>query len=491
MKISTWLKILSGPLLAAVIYFLLDSVQKEESIASMGGIAAWMAAWWMFEAVPMAVTSLLPIFLFPLMGIMSTSAIAPFYMNDVLMLFMGGFLVAFAMERWNLHRRIALRIIALIGSDIHRILLGLMLATYVLSMWVSNTATTLMMMPTTMAVITRIEELTNEPNNKFGIAALLGIAYAASIGGMATLVGTPPNMVFLSQFKTAFPDQPSVNFLQWSLFGIPLSFGFLVICYFLLIKLNLRNSNLPKTLDHNIFHAELKALGKMSFEEKVIAVLFGLMSVLWFTRADLHLGQFVIRGWSSYLAPGSDLFQDGTVAILIATILFMIPSKNKKGEMLLDWDTAKKLPFGIILLFGGGFALAKGFSSSGLAQWLGDQMGGISALPDFLIILLVCLFMTYLSEVASNVAITQLMLPILAAVSIGANIPPLLLMVPATLAASFGFMLPVATAPNTIVFSGEKLKMKDMVKAGFWLDILGILWLTSCMYLFGRWVFNL
>ncbi|HXH19159.1 MAG TPA: SLC13 family permease, partial [Chitinophagales bacterium] len=377
-----------------------------------------------------------------------------------------------------------------IGSDYHKILFGLMLATYLISMWVSNTATTMMMLPTTLAVIARIEELTGQRNNKIGVAMLLGIAYAASIGGTATLVGTPPNLIFLSQFKAAFPYDAPVSFLQWSLFGIPFSFGYLLICYILLVFLNMKGKMNLQPHHHDIFKKELESLGKMTFEEKTVTILFSIMAILWFSRADIQIGSTTVHGWSS-LMPHPDFFQDGTVAIFMATLLFLIPSKSKKGEMLMDWESAKKLPFGIILLFGGGFALAKGFSSSGLADWLGMQMHGIGALPDFLIILVICIFMTYLSELASNVAITQLMLPVLAAVAVGADIPPLLLMIPATIAASFGFMLPVATAPNTIIFTGEKLTVKDMLKAGFWLDISGILWLTVMMNLFGRWVFGM
>lgn len=484
------LKIISGPLVAFSVYFLLHQIQPDKNIAGMAGIAIWMALWWMLEAVPMAVTSLLPVFLFPLAGIMSTEAAAPLYMNDVLLLFIGGFLIAFAMEKWNLHRRIALRIIDFIGTDLHKILFGLMLSTYAISMWVSNTATTLMMLPTTLAIITRIEEATGRKHTRAGTAMLLGIAYAASIGGLGTLVGTPTNLVFLSQHKALFPDAAPVGFLQWALFGIPFSFSFLLLCYFLLVRLNLKHETLPKGYDRGIFKKELSDLGKMTFEEKAITLLFSAMALLWFTRADVPIGSFTIPGWSS-LMPQPKLFSDGTVAILTAVLLFIIPSKTKKGEMLMDWDSAKKLPFGIILLFGGGFALAKGFAVSGLADWLGAHLSIIGNMPLYLVLPFIGILVTVLSEVASNVATAQLILPVLAATATAAGVPPLLFMIPATFAASFGFMLPVATAPNTIVFTGEKLTVKDMMKAGFLLDMLGVLWLTLCMLLFGRWAFNL
>lgn len=467
---------------------LLHNLQPDGNVARMGGIAAWMATWWMLEAVPMAVTSLLPVFLFPLLGILHADAVAPLYMNDVLMLFMGGFLIALAMERWNLHRRIALRIIEVIGTDAHKILFGLMLATYILSMWVSNTATTLMMLPTTLAIIARMEEASGRKNTKAGVAMLLGIAYAASIGGLATLVGTPTNLVFVSQYKALFPDAAPVSFLQWSLFGIPFSFILLLFCYFLLRIMHIKKEEELPQSHKNLFHAELRQIGKMTFEEKMVSFLFLCMAVLWFTRVDIPVGGFVLRGWSGLLGH-PDYFSDGTVAVSIALLLFLIPSRAKKGEMLMTWDAAKQLPFGIILLFGGGFALAKGFAVSGLAEWLGGHLRIIADFPPYITILAVCVFVTYLSEVASNVATAQLMLPVLAAIAAATGIPPLLFMIPATFAASFGFMLPVATAPNTIVFTGEKLTARDMLRSGFLLDIVSVLWMTLAMYLFGREVF--
>lgn len=228
-------KIISAPVIGIGTYFLLNIIQPDENVSRMAGIAVWMALWWMLEAVPMAVTALLPVFLFPLGGILNSNEIARLYMNDVLMLFMGGFFVALAMEKWNLHKRIALHIIKVIGTDLHKILFGLMLATYLLSMWVSNTATVLMMLPTILAIITRIEGVAGIKNTRSGIAMLLGLAYAASIGGLATLVGTPTNLIFVSQFKALYPDQAPVTFLQWSLFGIPFSFTLLILCYLLLV----------------------------------------------------------------------------------------------------------------------------------------------------------------------------------------------------------------------------------------------------------------
>ncbi len=481
------LKILSGPGISVAIYFLLRQIQSEENVARMGAIAGWMAVWWIFEAVPLAVTAMLPIFLYPFGNIMGTREVAPLYMNDVLFLFVGGFTMAFAMEKWNLHKRIALKIITSIGADPPRILMGLMLASYLLSMWLSNTSTTLMMIPPTLAVIAHMDKLYPEHSRKATIGMLLGIAYASSIGGTATLVGTPPNLIFLSHFSATFPDEPPVSFLQWFMMGLPLSFVFLVAAYFLLKKMYIKE--VYGVADTTVFLSEYKSLGKMKLEEKIVFALFSIMAILWFTRADLMIGDFRIPGWSSlFIQP--TFFQDGTIAIMIALLLFVIPSKSNEGSMLMDWETMKKLPYGIILLFGGGFALAKGFTESGLSNWLAVQLDFISSLPVVVMIVVVCLFMTFLTEITSNMATTQLILPILASIAIGSGIEPLYLMIPATFSASFAFMLPVATAPNTIIFSSEKLKVSDMVRTGFWLNLIGVVITTLAMIFIGKYVFN-
>ena len=489
-SILKFLKISAGPLSGLLIYYLILLSQSDLTVARMAGIATWMAVWWIFESVPLPITSLLPVFLFPLGGIMSTKTVAPVYMNDVLFLFVGGFILAFAMEKWNLHKRIALKIILLIGSDYSKILLGMMVASYFLSMWISNTATTMMMIPTTLAVIGKISETSNRETNKFSTGLLLGIAYAASIGGTATLVGTPPNLIFLSHYMAAFPDKEPVSFLQWFMFGLPVSLVFLFITYQILKNMYTVSDNGSATDKLNIFENEYRSLGKMVFEEKVVTVLFIVMAVLWFTRADLMIGNIVIPGWSG-LFNNPEYFQDGTVAIFIATLLFIIPSKQHSGEMIMNWETVKKLPYGIILLFGGGFALAKGFIESGLTDWLATQLDAVGTLPVYVIILILCTFMTFLTEITSNMATTQLVLPIFAALAIGADIDPLYLMIPVTFSASFAFMLPVATAPNTIIFGSEKLEIMDMVKTGIRLNLVGIVVVTLAMILLGRFVFNL
>jgi sodium-dependent dicarboxylate transporter 2/3/5 len=488
---NQWLKIILGPALGIATWAMFESVQPEPMVSAMGLVTIWMAMWWITEAVPLAVTSFLPVFLFPLLGIMGAKAVAPLYMNDVLMLFMGGFILAFAMEKWDLHRRIALKTILIIGTDLKLVLLGMMAATYFISMWISNTATTMMMVPTTLAVIAKMKDLLGDRAMPVAKSFLLGIAYAASIGGMATMIGTPTNMIFVSQFQAIFPNQPQVTFLQWFIYGVPTSLMMLFACYGIL-----RWQHKIPTLENpaetlHIFKSEYASLGKMTYEEKMVSLIFGITALLWFTRAEANIGSFDFPGWASLFGDNKGYFLDGTVAIAMASLLFLIPSKKDKKSTLMDWKTVQKMPLSVILLFGGGFALAEGFGVSGLADWLAGEISFLTALPAWVMIFLICVLVTLLSEFASNVATVTLVLPILAAIAIGSGINPLYLMLPATFAASLGFMLPVATAPNTIVFGSEMITAREMARAGFLLDLAGAVLITGTMLLFGHFVFGL
>lgn len=489
---NRWIKIAIGPLLGIAAWATMQQVQPEPTVSAMVLVTLWMAVWWITEAVPMAVTSFLPVFLFPLLGIMGAKAVAPLYMNDVLMLFIGGFILAFAMEKWDLHRRIAIRIILLIGTDLKWVLLGMMVATYVLSMWISNTATTMMMVPTTLAIIAKMKDLLGDRAMPVAKAFLLGIAYSASIGGLATLIGTPTNMIFISQFDSLFPGREDVTFLQWFMYGLPLSALMLAACYFILRLMH----RIPK-LDNPkeslaLFRNEYIAMGKMSYEQKVVSTVFAITAVLWFSRAGADFGKFSIPGWAELFGEkGKNLFQDGTVAIAMASLLFVIPAKNSKKSMIMDWKTVERLPLSIILLFGGGFALAEGFGTSGLAEWLANEISFLGSMPLWAMMFLICILVTVLSEFASNVATVTLILPILSAIAVGSGIEPLYLMLPATFAASLGFMLPVATAPNTIVFGSEMLTAKEMARAGFLLDLAGAVIITATMLLFGHFLFGI
>jgi sodium-dependent dicarboxylate transporter 2/3/5 len=449
----------------------------------MAAVTAWMAIWWFTEATHLAVTSLLPIVLFPLLGILDSKTTATQYMDPIIFLFIGGFMIAFAIERWELHKRFALKILTIVGTSPSRILFGVMLTSYLISMWISNTATVMMLISAVLAIVYQIEKyFTHEHQAKQAATALLiGLAYSSTIGGMATLVGTPTNMIFYREYSTHFTNN-DLNFFSWFAIAFPISLAFLFIAYWVLKKMFIHKSTVL-TIEKDYFKKTYNQLGKMSFEEKAVASIFCSTAILWFTRADIDFGIIQINGWNN-LFPNKEFISDSTVAIFMAVLLFMIPSKTEKGNSLLMWDDAKKLPFDIILLFGGGFALAKGFDESGLSKWLALQLHFTEGTHILLIIFLLCALIVLISEFASNVACIQLMLPILIALLPILKVHPLVLLIPATLASSLGFMLPVATAPNTIVFGSNKIRVKDMLKAGFVLDVVGIILITIAMYFF-------
>lgn len=448
----------------------------------MAAVAVLMAVWWLTEALPMAVTALMPFILFPFLGILDSKQTASQYMDPIIFLFIGGFIIAYAIEKWMLHERIALSILMRSGSRPSRILMGVMLTTFLISMWISNTATVMMLFASVMAIVAKVE-----PENGGGkscgvsVALLLGLAYAASIGGMATLVGTPTNMIFYRAYREQYPQSADVNFLSWFITAMPIAVILLLATFFILRRLFIgRNSGV--SIEKDYFRNAYAGLGKMSFEEKAVGAVFFVTALLWFTRSGLEVGDFRLPGWSS-LFGSPEYITDGVVAVAMASILFFIPSRQDRGKALLEWKDISKLPFEIILLFGGGFALAKGMEASGLSVWLSSNLGFAKSVNLVLFIFVLCALVTFISEFASNVACIQLMLPILVSLQRDMNADPLLLMIPATLAASLGFMLPVATAPNTIVFSSRKLHAKDMLKAGLLVDIAGIVIITAMSYL--------
>lgn len=478
MNYSKKIKLLAGPLAAFIIYVFFDLVPGNPIVTKMAAVAVWMAIWWLTEAIHLAITALLPIILMPALGIADSKTISIQYMDPIIFLFIGGFIIAFAIERWNLHQRIALKILMMVGTKPSHILFGTMLTSYLISMWISNTATVMMLISAILAVIVQIEKHFKEEHHshKMATGLLLGLAYSASIGGMATLVGTPTNMIFLREYTDKFPQNHDMNFLSWFIIGFPVSFVFLILAFFILKKMFI-HKEAKLVIEKTFFKEGYKRLGKMNYEEKIIFVIFFSTALLWFTRENIDFGNFVIKGWSN-LFPNDRFFSDSTVAIFMAVLLFLIPSKTEKGRSILIWDDIAKLPFDIVLLFGGGFALAKGFEISGLSDWLAVQLKFSSETNIYILIFGMCALVTFISEFASNVACIQLMLPILIAIQQTINIHPLALMVPATLASSLGFMLPVATAPNTIVFGSKRLRVKDMVRAGFFLDLLGIILIT-------------
>ncbi len=483
-KIALWV----GPLTAfAIIFFYHPDIEHPE-IGFTLAIAAWMAIWWITEAVPLAITSLLPVALFPLLGIMDGQTVSSAYFNHVIFLFIGGFLIALAMQRWNLHKRIALNILSITGTGKSRLLLGFMIATALLSMWMSNTATAMMVVPILVSVLTEIEP---EPERKrsFSVGVLLGVAYSASIGGIMTLVGTPPNLSFLRIYQVMFPQAPAITFLQWMLFAVPAGLIMLTVAFFLLYLRFARGSKTKAVKDLPIKQMK-KYLGPMSREESIVLVFFLLMALLWITRSDIEIGTTTIRGWASLFGKPA-FINDGTVAMALSLPLFMIPAKNQPGQRIMDWDTASHLPWDIVLLFGGGFALANGFRDSGLSLWLGEQLQGISVLPPIVIILIISLLVTFLTELTSNTATTEMILPVLAGMAIATQTHPLLFMLPATLSASMAFMLPAGTPPNAIIFGTRRVTIAEMAKTGFLLNLIGAIITAGVVYFIGSAVFNI
>ncbi len=466
-----------------------------------------MAVWWMSEAVEIAITSLLPLALFPILGILPSSVVAPLYTDQVIFLYFGGFVVALAIQKWNLHRRIALQTIRRVGVKPTRLVLGFMIATAFLSMWMSNTACAMMMLPIGMAVVV---QLANEPGadeqgilKNFGSVLMLGIAYSASMGGIATLIGTPTNLVFSGASTRLVPGAPEVGFLQWMLVGVPLVVIFLPVGWWYLCRFSgdvplveLRVEGGGEVIDQ-----EIRKLGRMSKQERAVLAVWVVMAFLWIFRRPINLGMFETPGWSELFAnPG--YLHDATVAMSMALLLCLIPSRAGKREgdvdvegaskFLMDWKTIRYgVPWGILFLFGGGFALAAGMEQSGLSQWLGNQFGSLAGMPPFLIVLLTCGAVSFLSEVSSNTATAIMALPILAATSGQIGQHPYLLMIAGTMAASYGFMLPVATPPNAIVYSSGWVPIPQMAKTGLALDLFGVLLVSVMVYMLAGPVFGI
>ncbi|MAW51042.1 MAG: anion transporter [Flavobacteriaceae bacterium] len=458
-----------GPLLFILIQFISINDLSTEGKYVLG-TASWMAIWWVLEVVDIAVTSLLPIVIFPLTGTLSISETTSQYGHNLVFLYLAGFIIAIAIERWGLHKRIALNIISFMGTKINFIILGFMISTSFLSMFISNTATTVMMLPIALAIITQLDNKSNESRNNnqnFSKSLLLSIAYSASIGGIATLFGTPPNMVLRGVVESNFGY--TITFMDWFVIGFPISITLLFLCWIYITKIsnNYFIDEFPLGKDQII---KLKSeLGRISAEEKRVGVIFFLTALCWITRSQIE--KFL---------PGID---DTIIGIIFGILLFVIPVKSNKRSLLI-WKEAVKLPWGVIILFGGGMALAKGFVDSGLSIWFGNNLTSLNGLPMILLILSIVTSVNFLTEMTSNLATTAMLLPVLAAIGLEMNIDPLILMISATMAASCAFMLPVATPPNAIVFGAGYLRIPDMIKKGFWLNIISIILISIMVYYF-------
>jgi len=460
-----------GPIAFVLIYFLVDSPGLSAEATAMLALAAWMAIWWISEAIPIAATAFLPLVFMPLLGILPISTISANYMHPTVLLYMGGFLLATGIEKWGLHRRIALNIINLLGTDLRRIVLGFILATGILSMWISNSATSLMMLPIGLAVVGQFRTQLGESNSsiadRLGINIMLGIAYSASIGGVATLIGTPTNTIMVAVIEDLYGY--TIGFNEWFMFGLPLSAVLLMICWYYLVS---SANPLPKRFslpdEKSIIGKQLNDLGKTTYEEWNVMVVFGLVCFSWIFREHL-------------IEPFLPQINDTIIVLVGVVILFILPSATNK-DRILDWKTAERIPWGILILFGGGLALAEGFQSTGLAEWIGQKFTLLEGISFIVLLLVVVASVNFLTEVTSNMATASMLLPILASVALKLDLHPFGLMVGATLAASCAFMLPVATPPNAVVFGSGYLQMKDMVRAGFWLNVISIFLVTLMVY---------
>lgn len=465
-----------GPLLFLLIKTLVSPADMSTTAVTVLAVVAWIAAWWVTEAMPIPVTSLLPLLLFPLLGVMETGAVSANYGDPLIFLFAGSFMIALSMEKWNLHKRIALSIISFVGTNPSTLILGFMVATAFLSMFISNTATTMMMVPISLAVTKHVADSLKENSGidttpgkfPFGTALMLGTAYAATIGGFGSLVGAPANIILAATVNSLYGIE--ISFARWLLFGVPMVLLLIPIIWLYLTKIAfpLKVKSIPGGRD--IVKKELTGLGKMSYEEKVVLTVFTLTGLAWITRSFI-LNNFI---------PGLD---DTLIALFAGILLFAIPAKNKEGHIL-DWDTVLKLPWGILWLFGGGLALAAGIMESGLDQWIGGQLTEFGNIPLFITIALIVGTITIMTEFTSNTATATMVYPIVAVAAATLGTDPIVLMVAANMGATFAYMFPVAAPPNAIVFGTGYVKMSTMALTGIWLNLFSLVFTVIVVYFY-------
>jgi sodium-dependent dicarboxylate transporter 2/3/5 len=453
--------LLLGPLLFFIIQFspiTLVSAKADAVIA----VAVWMVLWWVTETVNIAVTALLPLILFPLLKVMEIADVGANYGSPIIFLFFGGFVLALALEKVHLHKRIALNIVKLTGTTPNKVVLGFMIATALMSMWISNTASTVVMLPIAISVIRLLINDTDgftKADKNFALSIMLGIAFAANAGGIATVIGTPPNSVLIGLLENQYNIQ--ISFLTWMSFGLPFSVIMVTAVYFVLVKLMFPCKDIVFTSSENVIDEEIEKLGKISKEEKRVLTIFAITVFLWITRTIINSA-----------VPGLKL-SDTIISLMGAVSLFAIPMNFKKGNFILQWKDTEKLAWGILILFGGGLALAKGMDSSGLVALITDTIaaGDFNSLATVSLLIILMLFMT---ELMSNVALVAVLAPVVAGIAIGLNIPILNVLIPVTMASSCAFMLPMATPPNAIVFASGYVKVNQMVSAGILLNLIAV-----------------
>ena len=455
-----------GPLLFFILYFL-----PFQFISNKGDLvlatALWMIVWWITEAVSISVTALIPLILFPLVGVLDLKTVSQSYGSPIVFLFFGGFVMALALEKVNLHKRIALSIIKITGTSPDRVILGFMIATAFMSMWISNTACTVVMLPIALSVIQLLVDdkdgFTKNDRN-FALSIMLGIAFSANVGGVATIIGTPPNSVLVGFLENEYKIE--ISFLNWMLLAFPFSVLMIGIVYLVIVKWIYPNRIVDFSASKEVIDKELKKLGKIKQTERRVLMIFSAVIFLWISRTTIN-GFF----------PGLKLSDTG-ISMMGAFALFVIPFKLSKGEFTLVWKDTQKLPWGILILFGGGLALASGLSHAGLIELVANMIAANKGLSLLVVTLLLIVFMLFMTELMSNVALVAIFVPVVAGIALGLDIPMLHLLIPVTMAASCAFMLPMATPPNAIVFASGYVKVSEMVKAGLILNIISVILLV-------------
>ncbi len=458
--------LLFGPALFGLIIFLSPAHLLNPDAWKVIGVATWMITWWITEAAPIAVTALLPIVLFPLTGIFTVDEATAPYANKIIFLFMGGFLLGLGMERHNLHKRIALNLIKLTGTNPNGIILGFMITTAFISMWISNTATTVMMLPIAMSItnLLGIEGSEDKGKIRFGLGMMLGIAYAANIGGTATIIGTPPNVAWVGFMSDMLGYE--VTFAKYLMIGVPICIVMLTVTYLLITRVLYPSRIKNLTESAEVIHNQLKELGGITLAEKRVALIFILTASTWILRGSINNLLEI------------NLLNDSVIAIAGGILMFITPVNLKKAEFLLEWNYTSKLPWGILLLFGGGLTLAKSMEKANIVQVVGESIAGEGNINTILLIAGLTAFMLFMTELMSNVALVVIFVPVVIGISQSLGINPVYLTVPVTLASSYAFMMPISTPPNAIVFSSGMIRIKDMMRAGIVLNIIAILLLV-------------
>jgi len=466
MGLSKKIGLLLGPILFLILINCPDLLEGKETANAVIATALWMVVWWITEAVSISVTALLPLILFPLLNVMNITNVGANYGSPIIFLFFGGFVLALALEKVNLHKRIALNIIRITGTTPNKVVLGFMIATASLSMWISNTASTVVMLPIAMSVIGLLiddKDGFTKSDQNFALSVMLGIAFSANAGGIATVIGTPPNSVLIGLLENEYNIE--ISFLKWMTLGLPFSIILLTICYIVLVKWMFPNKQLKFSASRDVIAQELHKLGPTSGKEKMVLAIFGVTVFLWIFRTIIN-GIFPSLGLS-----------DTIISMMAAVSLFAIPYNLKKGDFIIRWNDTRKLAWGILILFGGGLALANGMSSSGIVDVVSSAIATseISILFTAVLLIILMLFMT---ELMSNVALVAVLAPVVAGIAIGLNIPMLYLLIPVTIASSCAFMLPMATPPNAIVFASGYIKVHQMARVGIILNLISVVLLV-------------